>query len=60
MCPPLRQLSKYGMIKALPSYTGNRKEVDQMSYILNFLAAVAANISGYFVCKWIDRLHKGS
>ena len=31
-----------------------------MSYILNFLAAVAANVSGYFVCKWIDRLRKGS
>ena len=56
----MRALSKSGIIRVLPSDTGNRKEVDQMSYILNFLAAVAANVSGYFVCKWIDRLRKGS
>ena len=53
----MRGLPEWGIGRCPP---GNRKEVNQMSYILDFLTAVAADVSGYYVCKWIDRMRKGS
>lgn len=31
-----------------------------MQEILDFLTAVAASMTGYYICKWLDRRHKGS
>ena len=28
-----------------------------MDCVLSYLVAVAAHISGYFLCKWLDQLH---
>ena len=31
-----------------------------MQEILDFLTAVAASMAGCYICKWLDRRHKGS
>ena len=31
-----------------------------MVSIFDFLAAVAASVAGYYICKWIDHSRKGS
>ncbi len=31
-----------------------------MVSIFDFLAAVAASVVGYYICKWIDHSRKGS
>ena len=32
-----------------------RKEVELMEYIVNFVISVAADVIGYYICKWVDR-----
>lgn len=31
-----------------------------MSMLYEFLSAVAASVAGCYICKWLDRRHKGS
>ncbi len=51
-----RGVSKCGIIMMLPSYTGNREEVDIMSGIVtSFLVSLAAGIACYYICRWLDR-----
>ena len=41
---------------SLPSYTGNREEVDIMSgIVVSFLVSLAAGIACYYICRWLDR-----
>ena len=57
----LRFVSKSGILTVLPSYTGNRKEVNGLTTILvSFFVSVAAGIACYYICKWLDRHSRGS
>lgn len=57
----MRSLSKSGILAVLPSYTGNRKEVNGLTAILvSFFVSVAAGIACYYICKWLDRHSRGS
>ncbi len=31
-----------------------------MTMLYEFLSAVAASVVGCYICKWLDRRHKGS
>lgn len=44
----------------LPSYTGNRKEVDIVDIVTSFFVSVMAGIVCYYICRWLDRHSKGS
>ena len=35
--------------------SGNRREVGALTYLLAFFMAVAAEVAGYYICKWLDR-----
>ena len=40
--------------------SGNREEVSPMEAILtDFLVAVAAQVTAYYLCKWLNSHHKG-
>ena len=41
-------------LKCCHSYTGDRKEVHHMEYIIAFLISVMAGIISYYICKWLD------
>lgn len=56
----MRFLSNFGIISTMPSYTGNRKEVDGLTILTSFFVPVAAGILCYYICKWLDRHGKGS
>ena len=49
------------ILVALPfSHSGNRGEVSSMQAILtDFLVAVAAQVTAYYLCKWLDSYRKG-
>ena len=38
--------------------SGNRKEVCQLKLFFSFLCAVAAEVVGYYLCKWLDAHRK--
>jgi len=50
---PLRNLSNTAIL-LLPLYPPAGKGVLSMSSLLNLILAVAADIIGYFICKWLD------
>ncbi len=49
------------ILVALPfSHSGNRGEVSAMQAILtDFLVAVAAQVTAYYLCKWLNDHFKG-
>ena len=49
------------ILVALPfSHSGNRGEVSSMQAILtDFLVAVAAQVTAYYLCKWLNDHFKG-
>ena len=44
---------------AAPPYTGNRKGVEKLEFLIDFILAVGASIAAHYVSKWLDRHHKG-
>ena len=40
-----------------PIYSGG--EVKAMSSILSFVLSVGANVTSYYICKWLDRWFTG-
>ncbi len=47
---------KYDIMLLLPA-SSDREEVGKMDYTLSYLVAVAAHVTGYFLCKWLESLH---
>jgi hypothetical protein len=58
----LAVLSKPGIIMSRPypiRFTMQRKGVDALDILLDFLVSVGASIIGNYVGKWLDRYRKG-
>ena len=51
----LRKLPEYGMLRALASYPGSRKEVSRMENLLGFLMSVIAGVAANYISKRLDR-----
>ena len=50
------------ILSLLPlSIPSSGKEVSSLIYLINFIVSVAAQVVGYFLCKWLDpdNKHKG-
>lgn len=50
---------RYNGLAVYP-YTEQQEGGYIMVSIFDFLAAVAASVAGYYICKWIDNSHKDS
>ena len=48
----------YNGFAALPAHLFGR-EVKAMSSILSFVLSVGANVTSYYICKWLDRWFTG-
>ena len=48
----------YHQFAALPQ-TGNRKGVDLLEILVNFLVSFVASVVGDYVSKWLERHRKG-
>ena len=46
-----------GLRPCPPIYSGG--EVKAMSSILSFVLSVGANVTSYYICKWLDRWFTG-
>ena len=57
----LRMVAFCAILAMLPfPDSGNRGEVRPMEAILtDFLVAVAAQVTAYYLCKWLNDHHKG-
>ena len=50
------------ILVALPfSHSGNREEVSHtmIQVLIDFIVAVAAQVTAYYLCKWLNDHHKG-
>lgn len=47
---------KCDIIFRLSLHSDIRKEVYSMENLISFLWTIMAEVAGYYICKWLDRL----
>ena len=61
----LLKIAMFGRIcytkNAAPLHSGNRREVSHtmIQVLIDFIVAVAAQVTAYYLCKWLNDHHKG-